>query len=364
MFVRLISDINSKLDTHLGVPELFRNPTIEKLGKLIDSKSATNPAQSVVVQMREGRGEVPVYFIFAGAPEFRVAHQMGKGHPVYGVEARWPRAWRTALVEKRKSYYPSLEQVVAPYAEAIFAQTGGAPCVIAGFSLAALMAYEAAHQIQKLGGKVENVILMDATIRPPSSSRLAWHIFCQGWKWPARPSSKGGDAQSSGSEIRGPWRTSAWLLGKFKQKLWPDHQGSGPAPDMLTGVVDEQSVPLPWELLERLCSEIDRTYDPARLDSRGTLFRTNEIDGGQSVHLYDKTLGWKDRFTKGLEIIPISGNHYSIFREQIPTIALGIDQVLKPRHDSSGRNPDRRQEIRDASLDYRTSHSVQGSMIR
>jgi len=340
MFVRLISDINLRLNTHLGVPELFQNPTVEQLAKLVDARGAMSPARSAVVRMREGRGELPVYFIFAGAPKFRVAQEMGKNHAVYGVEARWPLAWRNALDEKRKSDYPSLEQVVAPYVEAIIAQTGTSPFVIAGFSLAALMAFEAAHQLQKLGGKVEMVILMDATIRPPNPYRLAWHVLRQGWKRPPSELSADRGIQSPRSRIRGPWRTSWWLLGKAKQKLWPNLKHSGFDPDMLTGVVDEQSTPLPWGLLDRLCSEIDRTYDPKSLCSRGVLFRTSEIDGGQAVHTYDETLGWKNLFTDGLEIIPIAGNHHSIFREQIPTIAQAIDGLLKQRsqdqHDRVG----------------------------
>ena len=271
-----------------------------------------------------------MYFIFAGPPEFRTAQQMGEGHAVFGIDVRWPLAWRSALADNRRSDYPSLEQVVALYVAALSAHTRSSPCVVAGFSFATRLAFEAAHQLQKLGCKVELVILIDEQARPPNPYQLAWRIWRQGWKQPPNGLSTDRVWQSLGSRMQSSWRTTWWLLGKVRNRLWS--YCNRPEPDLhtLTCVVDEQGMPLPWGLLERLLSEIDKTYYPSSLDSRGVLFRTDKIyDGRQASRLYDDTLGWKNLFTQGLEIIPIAGDHFSIFREQIPTIAREMSRVLK-----------------------------------
>src|SRR5437879_86112 len=131
------------------------------------------------------------------------------------------------------------------------------------------------------------------------------------------------------------WHTSWWLLGKvtrkLKRRLWSYFNRPEPDVDTLTGVLDEQGMPLPWRLLDRLYGEIDKTYYLRNLDSRGVLFRTAELDGKQAAYAPDEALGWENLFIRGLEIIPIAGDHYSIWGEQIPTIAREIDRMLKQR---------------------------------
>lgn len=43
----------------------------------------------------------------------------------------------------------------------------------------------------------------------------------------------------------------------------------------------------------------------------------------------DDSLGWKDLFLSGLEIIPVNGDHLSMFREHNRTLAQRINGALK-----------------------------------
>jgi amino acid adenylation domain-containing protein len=352
MFVRLLHDINRTLQTNLSVPELFLNPTVGQLAKVIDEKRSVSKARSRVVQLREGWAELAVYFIDPGVAELRIAQQMAEGHPVFGIESPWPLAWRSALANNRESDYPSLEQVVAPYVAVLSAHTRSSPCVVAGYSYGGLMVFEAAHQLQKLGGKVELVILIDALLKPPPNPyQLAWHIWRQSWRHPANGLPTDRVLQSLGSRMRSSWRTTSWLLGKAKSRLWSYMNRPEPDPesefDQLSRVTDEQGMPLSLELLERLYVEIDKTYHARSLDSRGVLFRSDKgFYGGQAVRACNDTQGWKGLFTQDLEIIPIAGDHFSIL-EQIPTIAREIDRVLKqrsPEQDKSASMPTNRSE--------------------
>lgn len=322
----------------LGVPDLIQNPTVEQVANLIDKQRPRTTSLSTVFPLHEGRGELPVYFIYAGPSEFRIARQMGDNHAVFGIEARWPLAWREALTNNtnnKVSAFPSMQQMVAPYVAALRAHTGSSPCALAGLSYAGRIAFEAAYQLQEQGGKVELVFLIDAQAESPNPYRLAWQTWRQDWKQSPNGLPTHGYFQSLGLRIGNSWRSTLWVLGKAKGRLWSYFKHPEPDPDMLTGVLDEHGMPLPWGLMDRLYSEIDKTYRPCSLDSRGVLLRTAEIEGRQIVAA-DDTLGWGSLFTQGVEIVPIAGNHYSIFGEQIPTIAREMDRILKQH--SPGRN--------------------------
>ena len=319
MIVRLISQINQRHQLSLGVAELFRNPTVGQLARLIDAQQPRSKRQPAVVQLRKGQTEPPVYFIYAGPDEFRLAKLMDDRHAVFGVEAPWPLAWRDAVAGNRKSAFPTMEQLVAPYVAALSAHTGASPCVLAGHSFAGLMAFEAAHQFQRQGGKVEIVILLDAWATPPIPHRVAWHRWRQDWK-----------QAPSGSRLRDSWRITRWLLGQEKYRVWSFFNLLRLDPQDLTAVLDEEGVPLPGGMLGRVYKRIGDSYRPRRLDSRGVLFRTDQIKG-DAVLRDDDSQGWNSLFTRGLEIIPMVGDHLSMIREHHPKLALEMDEVLK-RH--------------------------------
>jgi thioesterase domain-containing protein len=242
---------------------------------------------------------------------------MGKDHPVFGIELRWPVAWRNAIAENRTADFPSMEAMAALYVEAIRAHAGPGPCVVAGLSYAGMIAFETAHQLIGLGHRVELVILIDSQARPPNPYKLAWQVWRQAWK-------------QSPDRLQILWHSTSWVLGKAMSRLRGFFHSPEPDPDTLTGVLDENGVPMPWELFDRLYSQIDRNYRLGSVDSRGILLRTAEIEGKLAI-APDETFGWGDLFARGLEVIPLEGDHSAIFGEQIPAIGREISRVLK-RH--------------------------------
>jgi hypothetical protein len=199
-----------------------------------------------------------------------------------------------------------------------------------GFCYAGQIAFEAAHQLRKLGGKVEFVILIDTAVRSPNRYKLAWRIWRQDWKQPPNGLSADRVFQSLGSRMRSTWHTTWWLLGKVKKRL-RSYFSRPELDNTLTGVLDEQGMPVPWGLLDRLYKEMDKNYSLRSLDSRGVLFRTGELEGKQIDYDPNDALGWENLFTQGVEIIPVAGHHFSIWGKQIPTIAREINRVLGQR---------------------------------
>ena len=120
-------------------------------------------------------------------------------------------------------------------------------------------------------------------------------------------------------------RTTHWLFGKAMKKVRSFHSHPMQRQDNLSIVSDEENTRLPWRLVERLYCEIDKSYRPRPLDSRGILLRTKTRDGFRN---YDHSLGWEGLFTRGLEISSILEDHDAIFRQDISTIAREINAAL------------------------------------
>jgi amino acid adenylation domain-containing protein len=296
--VQLLTEINWAHQVSLAVQDLIENPTVESSARLIDGWRSTNRRLSRVVALRDGAGGLPVYFIHAGPGELRIAQCMGDQHPVFGIEARWRSRWRNALASKQRSGYPSMEDLVAPYVDALEAHVGSSPCVLVGVSFAGLMAFEAARQLKERRGKPDLVIIVDSPARPPNPLRVAWHIWRNDWQRP---------------------RTAWWLLGKAMEKVRSFFNPPEPS-DQLSGIWDEQGMPLPWALLDRLYTHIDNSYRLRCIDSQGLLICTE----ASSARDYDDTMGWKGLFTQGLETRSIGGDHGGLYREDVPALAKQI----------------------------------------
>jgi hypothetical protein len=96
-----------------------------------------------------------------------------------------------------------------------------------------------------------------------------------------------------------------------------------------TVILDEDGVPIAWEVIKRLHGNVMRTYQPSRTSVRGVLFRAgheNEVIDG----ILGEDMGWTGVFGGGLEVILTTGNHLSMIRssEHKETLAQAIKGYL------------------------------------
>ena len=180
--IHVISEINRRLRVSVSVLELFKNPTVAQMRRLIISQQPSIKRRPTVVVLQDGQSQLPVYFIYAGTHELGLARLMGNNHQVFGIDVPWPLEWRRAAAANRTSDFPSMGQLVAPYVSALSSHAGSSPCVLAGYSFAGLMAFEAAHQFQRQGGKVAMVLLFDSSGKRPNRLLTVWNKVRRAWQ--------------------------------------------------------------------------------------------------------------------------------------------------------------------------------------
>jgi thioesterase domain-containing protein/aryl carrier-like protein len=317
MVVQLIQEINRKCKVTLGVPELFRNPTLRQMATLIAVQQPKSKRVPTVVPLQRGSMDPPVYFIYAGPDEIRLAQLMGGRHPTFGIEMPWPIAWRDAVAAERISGYPTMEQLAAPFAAALSSHAKSSPCVLAGHSFAGLIAFEVAHQMHEMGGKVELVVLLDANSRYPNSYEIALEKWKLDW---GRPQV---------ARLSDCLHTTWWLFRRELRRIRSILRDQiRKPPEQLTTMLDEQGMPLPWKYIERLYMKVQKPYLRRPLDCRGALFRAEPQGDKNLARDLDVSLGWNKLFSRGLDIVPVPGDHLTMIREHNPTLAKDMVHLL------------------------------------
>jgi thioesterase domain-containing protein len=276
-----------------------------------------------VVQLREGTAETPVYFIGIGLSELHLAQLMCSEHSIFAVEVPWPSAWRSAAVKNDVKGLPTVEQLVAPYVAALSVHARS-PCVLVGHSFSGLMAFEAAHQLNEQGGRVEMVILLDAQAKYPAPHHVAWQLLQKKRREAAHLRLTNGTSQSTASRLGGSWSIIRWMLVREMRGL-----GSRLLRDQgeLTTRLDDLGIPWHWGLMMRVYSNALRSYRLRCIDCRGVLFRADEESPARTL---DGSMGWGNLFRKGLEIIQVTGNHLTMMRQEPHdlTLARAMSKLL------------------------------------
>ena len=263
-----------------------------------------------VVQLRQGTSETPVYFIGAGLYELNTAQMMPPQHSIFAAEIPWPAAWHDAAAKNDTAATPVLEDMVVPYVTALRAHAGSRPCVLVGYSFHASMAFEIAHQLLDQGGRVELVMILDAPAEYPLPHKIAWKKLRETWTPGARESAASIAFRCAISLSIARWTLA--VAGRFLRRRFVETALRDPGE--LTTKLDTLGRPMYWPLIERLYDNSLRSYRLRSLDCPGVLFRADRTEDCPSAKV-DHSLGWADLFGKGLEIIQMTGDHYTMMRE-------------------------------------------------
>jgi thioesterase domain-containing protein len=275
-----------------------------------------------VVQLKQGSSEIPLYFIGAGLYELHIAQLMPAHHSIYAVEIAWPSAWHDAAARNDTEATPILEDMVAPYVAALRAHAGATPCVLAGYSFHASMAFEIAHQLQDQGVKVELVLLLDAPAEYPAYYKISWKNLRDAWAPESGPDAADRTPRTVASRFAISLSIAGWGLleaVRFVKRRFVETA----LRDLgeLTTKLDTLGRPMHWRLIERLYANSLRSYRLRRLDCRGVLFRADRAEDCPSPNV-DHSLGWNGLFGNGLEIIQVSGDHLTMMREHPHDLSL------------------------------------------
>jgi thioesterase domain-containing protein len=282
---------------------------------------------SPIVQMRQGSGGVPVYWIEPDLDEFKIAQLTTANNPIYAVEIRLPSVWYELAARNETKGLPTVEQIVAPYVAAIKAQPYFSRCILCGHSFGGIIAFEAARQLALLNIQVETILLLDTGAVYPSSHQAAWQKLKQIWF----PAANTPIAMSIADRLANSLWTIRWLLG-FKWRGLANLIISKLTrrPERLTTRLDDTGRPLAWPRIQYVYDTAMSSYLMSQRDCRGVLFRAeskqDDDTGSRSLEIH---LGWDGLFRKGLEIVPVPGGHVSMLRQpHADVLAREISVIL------------------------------------
>jgi len=162
--VNLVGRINRELGSSLPLQVLFDAPTIAELARRVDREPAT--ALPRLVRLRAGDSGRPV-FCWPGLGGYPMSLRLLAGRldlerPFLGVQAHGINPGEIA--------YPTFDEMVARDIELVRQVQPVGPYTLWGYSFGARVAFEAAHQLERSGERVDEVILI-APGKPPVEVR-------------------------------------------------------------------------------------------------------------------------------------------------------------------------------------------------
>jgi hypothetical protein len=157
--------------------------------------------------------------------------------------------------------------------------------------------------------------VLDAPAEYPAPYKIAWKNLCGTWMPAASERAAIEQSPSVASRFVLSLSIVGWALAvgmrfikrRFVEAVWRD-------PGELTTKLDTLGRPMYWPMIERLYDNSLRSYRLRRLDCRGVLFRAARTEDCPTANV-DYSLGWADLFGKGLEIIQVTGDHFTMMRE-------------------------------------------------
>lgn len=158
--VSLVNRINRELGAALPLQVLFDAPTIAELARRVDREPATTASR--LVRLRAADGGRPV-FCWPGLGGYPMSLRLLAGRldldrPFLGVQSYGINADETP--------YETFAEMVAKDLELVRQVQPTGPYTLWGYSFGARLAFEAAHQLELAGERVDEVILI-APGKPP-----------------------------------------------------------------------------------------------------------------------------------------------------------------------------------------------------
>jgi amino acid adenylation domain-containing protein len=313
----LIHRLQEALATTVHVVAIFDHPTVASLADYLGEQHAgaaeSLPGRGVLVPLQKGSPDHrPLFCIHPVGGEVvayrELAHRLGPGQPVYGLQAPDPPI-------------EDLREMAARYLAAVREIQPEGPYRLAGWSLGGVVAYEMARQLAEQGQRAEVLALIDSRAPVPGAG-----------------------------EPEGAERVMLFAIDLARL------QGLQVPPVDLSGLDEDGALTVVLELgrqagllppsagLPELRRLFDRfranrralaTYEPRPYDGEVQLFRAAER--AARMEEQDPTLGWSALVNGRLRINDLPGDHYTILRQEVGTLAGRLREMLgEPGHQCPG----------------------------
>ncbi|MEH2327802.1 non-ribosomal peptide synthetase [Nostoc sp.] len=298
--VRLMAQIQDKFEHNLTLSTLFENPTIEKLA-IIVSQPSRDSSNSPLVAINSFGDKIP-FFCMHGAGGginnyFKLSRRLGEDYPFYALEH---------TLEQDLPEIISVEETATRYLQEIRQVQPNGPYFLGGHCYGGVIAFEMAQQLQRQGQTVGLLVLID-TIQPETRIKSTKDDDAKFLLRMAESIKTNNNIDFSipFEELRVlPLNEQFHLVNKKANFIFSD-----------TEVEDF----LHYYKLFRAHVQAMRDYVPKVYPQSITLFRAKE----EIIHDFDNRewstddplLGWGKYSSQPIQVIEVSGDHFSIFVE-------------------------------------------------
>ncbi|MCP6760233.1 MAG: amino acid adenylation domain-containing protein [Fischerella sp. CENA71] len=326
--VRLMAQIQDRFGHNLTLSTLFENPTIEKLAAIV-SQPFRESSNSPLVAINSCGSKIP-FFCMHGAGGginhyINLSRRLGEDYPFYALEHNPNQEEPEILtVEETANYYLQEIRKVQPKG----------PYLLGGHCYGGVLAFEMAQQLQREGETVNLLVIIDAILSETciESTKDDDAKFLLRMAESIKTDSNI-DFSLSFEELRNlSLNEQLDLINKKMNWIFSN-----------TEIKDF----IRYYKLFKAHVQAMRNYTPLIYEQSITLFRAKEeiIHDFESpeFHSDDPLLGWGKCSSQPIQVIEISGDHFSIFieshiQELARNLRVCIDNAVCNLNNGNQRN--------------------------
>ena len=302
--VRLLARIEEEIGRRYSLSLLFKAPTIEhfskEMGKIHESESIS---PNVVIVQAKG-SKPPIFAINTPSMYYRLSRHLGDRQPLIGLQL-------FDILREKELAKHSFGDIAAEYVELIRQTQPRGPYAIMGWCVGGALAFEAARQLSEAGEDISFVGIVSGWV-PGYLKRLG--VLKAGL---VKYSERWHNIRSAAHR-----ETIAQFAKRFMMHV--RRKLAEPQPEA-SSIGQAQNPQLLAENLRRLAER----YEFKPFCGKVTVFSPSLEPKG---FFLDSTLGWREFCRKGVDVIEISGDHNSVFKDPgAGQIAAHIASVLHGR---------------------------------
>ncbi|VXD10569.1 Non-ribosomal peptide synthase involved in Hassallidin biosynthesis [Planktothrix serta PCC 8927] len=297
--IRLIAAIEKRLDYSLPVVSLFREGTIEKIAALLEATEKPDDLD-VLIPLQSQGNLLPLFLVHqAGGYALSyslLAQSLGQERPIYALQAQG--------LDGRQPPLETIPAMATSYLKAIRQVFPDGPYLLGGHSLGGLIAFEMAYQLEAVGEKVENVLIIDthpplptpevATSLQDDAGILCFMVEQIGIHFHQNVAISYEELSSLEKEAQFEFVEQVLR----QSELIPPDLGR----DFIAGLVNVYKT----NVQASLC------YQPQSITSRISFFKTRSL---AEKFPEDRTAGWGSLTTQQVSVYDLTGEHQTILTE-------------------------------------------------
>ena len=299
---RLLRKIELAFDRRIGLAALFESPTIRQLAVALEQSDAPSPGISQVIQLNRQGSRPPLIAINNTGIFYALARRLGPDQPVTMLQLFDPNFEQT--FEQR-----SFEAIARDYVSLIRRVQPTGPYTLIGWCLGGSLAFEVACQLAAQDGVVPRLITIDTWV--PGYFRRMWAVSAwiadHNYRWQLFFSDLIG--LKTGRMTRREFLANRPSLGRLLS--WLGYKIDRNDRTGLLGEATPETIEFDQKLLVYL-KAATKTYQPKILDGNILAFRSS---GEPSGLLLQNDMGWGPFARRGVSVVRIEGDHFSVFRD-------------------------------------------------